>query len=73
LHAFEAGDDHKLSLLTGKLHANLEMQARITKELSPGSVRIQRRIQLFPCSWRRCSALRCSSSSDRSVNRRPQN
>ena len=36
LHAFEAGDDHKLSLLTGKLHANLEMQARITKELSPG-------------------------------------
>jgi hypothetical protein len=41
LHAFEAGDDHKLSLLTGKLHANLEMQARITKELSPGSVHIQ--------------------------------
>jgi hypothetical protein len=36
LHAFEAGDDHKLSLLT------LEMQARITKELSPGgSVHIQ--------------------------------
>ena len=32
LHAFEAGDDHKLSLLTGKLHANLEMQARITKD-----------------------------------------
>ena len=27
---------------TGKLHANLEMQARITKELSPGgSVHIQ--------------------------------
>ncbi len=26
LHAFEAGDDHKLSLLTGKLHVNLEMQ-----------------------------------------------
>ena len=41
LHAFEAGDDHKLSLLTGKLHANLEMQARITRELSPGSVHIQ--------------------------------
>jgi hypothetical protein len=42
LHAFEAGDDHKLSLLTGKLHVNLEMQARITKELSPGgSVHIQ--------------------------------
>ena len=41
LHAFEAGDDHKLSLLTGKLHANLEMQARITKELSPGSLHIQ--------------------------------
>ena len=42
LHAFEAGDDQKLSLLTGKLHANLEMQARITKELSPGgSVHIQ--------------------------------
>ena len=42
LHAFEAGDDHKLSLVTGKLHVNLEMQARITKELSPGgSVHIQ--------------------------------
>ena len=41
LHAFEAGDDPKLSLLTGKLHANLEMQARITRELSPGSVHIQ--------------------------------
>jgi hypothetical protein len=42
LHAFEAGDDYKLSQLTGKLHANLEMQARITKELSPGgSVHIQ--------------------------------
>ena len=42
LHAFEADDDHKLSLLTGKLHANLEMQARITNELSPGgSVHIQ--------------------------------
>ena len=35
LHAFEAGDDHRLSLLTSKLHANLEMQARITKELAP--------------------------------------
>ena len=35
LHAFEAGDDHRLALLTGKLHANLEMQARITKELAP--------------------------------------
>jgi hypothetical protein len=42
LHAFEAGDDHRLSLLTGKLHANLEMQAQITKALSPGgSVHIQ--------------------------------
>ena len=41
LHAFEAGDDHKLSLLTGKLHANLEMQARITRELLPGSLHIQ--------------------------------
>ena len=35
LHAFEAGDDHKLSLLTGKLHANLELQGRITRELQP--------------------------------------
>ena len=42
LHAFEAGDDHRLALLTGKLHANLEMQARITKELAPpGSTYVQ--------------------------------
>ena len=45
LHAFEAGDDHKLSLLTGKLHVNLEMQARITKELSPGGS--VRRLRIF--------------------------
>lgn len=35
LHAFEAGDDQRLIALTTKLHANLEIRARISKELAP--------------------------------------
>jgi transposase-like protein len=40
LSAFEAGDDHRLSLLTGKMHANLELRAKISRELLPGSTNI---------------------------------
>lgn len=35
LSAFEAGDDARLSLLTQRLHKNLELRARLTHELLP--------------------------------------
>jgi hypothetical protein len=35
LSAFEAGDDGTLSLLTQRLHKNLELRARLTHELLP--------------------------------------
>jgi transposase-like protein len=35
LSAFEAADDHRLSVLTSKLHQNLELRTRISKELLP--------------------------------------
>ena len=35
LQAFESGDDVKLSALTARLHQNLELRARISKELLP--------------------------------------
>jgi hypothetical protein len=40
LTAFEAGDDHKLALLTSRMHANLELRAKISRELLPGSTNI---------------------------------
>lgn len=35
LHAFESGDDLRLSALTARLHQNLELRARISRELLP--------------------------------------
>jgi hypothetical protein len=35
LLAFESGDDTRLAVLTGKMHQNLEIRARISKELLP--------------------------------------
>ena len=41
LRAFEIADDAKLAMLTTKMHQNLELRARITKELMPGGTMIQ--------------------------------
>jgi hypothetical protein len=40
LTAFECGDDATLALLTGRMHNNLTMQARLTHELMPAPANV---------------------------------